>query len=221
MAGLALAALLAAGSFSGYLFAVGRLNSARMDQFAAVLRGEYDTPTEPPPAPPPPPPAPEPPRASTVEEVRAMKEQAYLATLATERAARDYGYQRQLLHQALADVVTQQERLDRRQAEFREQMAAEQTAALDTGFQEELEMVLALQPRLAKEHLLRVWQKQPADAVRLLSALDETARKRIFTQFRTPEEVAALTDLLERVRLQGTPGSANVSGTTAGAAAPQ
>jgi len=95
-----------------------------------------------------------------------------------------------------------------------------ETAAREDGFKKELEYVSNLKPAQAKEYLIRVWQRQKADAARLLSEIEESRGRRILEQFKTPEELQIMTDLLERIRLQGTEGHANASRMTEGAAVP-
>lgn len=222
VATLALAAVLAGGGFAGYLRATGRLTGPRLEKTAAVLRGELDEAgaktdtggTDVMPA------AAEVPRAPTEEEVRQLRRREHLEMLEAERAARDLEAQRRLLDQALQHVMQEHERLVTERTEFTKQREKIKEVARDEGFQKELEIVVNLQPRQAKEHVLRTWQKQPADAIRLLNALDEATVKRIFDQFRTPEELKIQTDLLEQIRLQGIDSYARTSGTADGSSAP-
>ena len=220
---LALATLLAGGGFVGYLFGTDRLSAQRLEAMAGVLRGEFDNTASPTDlvtaAAPTSAPVQEPPVSTEAELQRARKNER-LELLATERAVRDLEAQRRLLDQLLQHVVQEQERLSIEKKEFAEQREKIQAASRDEGFQKELDLVSGLQPRQAKEHILRLWQKQPADAVRLLAAMDETRAKRILEQLKTPDELRTQTDLLEQIRLQGTQGHANASGMTNGAAAP-
>jgi hypothetical protein len=223
VAAIALATLLAVGAFVGYLFASGRLNASRLETVAGVLRGELDAAPQivaSTVAPTTQPIGSEQPPASTEDELRNLRKRQRLELLATERAVRDLEAQRRLLDQVLQHVVQEQERLTAEKAEFARQRAKFKEVAQDDGFQRELELVSGLQPRQAKEHLLRLWQKQPADAVRLLIAMDGSRAKRILEQFKTQNELQIQTDLLEQIRLQGAEGHANASGKTAGAAAP-
>ena len=139
---------------------------------------------------------------------------------ATERAARDLDAQRQLLDQVLQHVMQEQERLASEKAEFAKQREKFKQVARDEGFLKELELVSGLQPRPAKEYLLRLWQKQPADAVRLLTAMDEGRARKVLEQFKTEDELQIQSDLLEQIRLQGIESHANASGTSSGAATP-
>ena len=217
LAMLSLAAVLAAGAFVGYLFGTGKLNGARLNLLASVLRGELDQPLSPSvPAVTPPTEASSVVRAPTEQEVRALRKRQHLEMLEAERAARDLEAQRRLLDQALQHVLQEQERLAQERAAFVQQRQRIKETARDEGFQKELAIVTSLQPRQAKEHILRTWQKEPADAIRLLNAMDESTVKRILEQFRSPEELKVQSDLLEQIRLQGLEGYAQTSGRTGG-----
>jgi hypothetical protein len=220
---VALATVLATGGFVGYLCATGRVNASRLQKVAAVLRGELDA------APqavaaaagnPATQPAAEEPRAAVEDELRNLRKRQRLEMLETERAVRDLEAQRRLLEQVLQNIVQEQERLAAEKTDFVRQREKIKSVAQDEGFQKELALVTGLQPRQAKEHILRLWQKQPADAVRLLSAMEDSRAKRILEQFKTAEELQVQSDLLEQIRLQGMEGYANTSGKTAGAATP-
>lgn len=228
VAALALAAVLAGGGFAAYLLGTGRLDAQRVEALAAVLRGDLALPTtQPTSAPAAEAPTPEPGAAG---DLPARYRQGHLRALELERAAADLLAQRRLLEQVLAQILQEQERLVAQKTELAKQRethkgpgraareAEPAEGPVDSGFQQELEAVAALPPRLAKEHLTRVWQKQPADAVRLLGALDERSRKRLLEQFKTPEELELLTNLLEQIRTQNP--DAQPSRRTAGAAPP-
>lgn len=222
VATLALATVLAGGGFIGYLFGTGKLNTARVELVADVLRGQLDelpdphavVTTQPTTQA-----AREAPRAPTEDEVRELRKREHLERLATERAVRDLEAQQRLLDQALQHVLQEQEKLALDKSEFAKQREKIKVAAHDEGFQKELELVSGLAPRQAKEHIVRLWEKQPADAVRLMNAMDEGRARRILEQFKTPAELSIQTDLLEQIRLQGMEGNAEQSGMTGGAAA--
>ncbi len=222
VAPLAVALVLAAGSFVGFLFGSGRLTATRLERIAQVLRGELDA-TPPPAAPtsaPAEPAAGSGARVRPAEEVRAARRRDHLESLRIERAKADLEAQRQLLDQALQRVVTEQERLAEQKARLAEEQKPKAApTGPDVGFEKELEYVSGLNPRQAKEHVLRVWRKHPADAVRLFAALDVSRGRRILEQFKSPEELQIVSDLLERVRLQRS-SEAGLSGTTGGNAAP-
>jgi hypothetical protein len=225
---VATATLLACGAFVGYLVGTGRLNAVRIETIAAVVRGEPvvrsftshlttqpagDTGLKPVP---PTQPAPE----RSAEDMAALRQREHLDTLRIERALADLEAQRRLLDQVMQNVLTEQERLAKEKAAVNAQKKDKAETALDEGFRRELEIVAGLPPRQAKEHIIRVWRKQKADAVRLFMELEVGRGKRILEQFKTPEELEIQTDLLEQIRSQGLQGYATPSGKTAGAAAP-
>jgi hypothetical protein len=219
---VALAVLLAGGGFAGYLFGTGKLDGARIEKIAAVLRGELDEPTDVAAADEAAAEVAEEtagPTATTAEEVAAIRRRQHLESLLAERAARDLEARRLMLDQTMQHVVEAQEALERQQERFAHQQDAIVETRLDEGFRKELEYVASLPPRNAKEHLVRVWRKQPADAVRLLVEMDASRGRRILEQLRTDEELEIQTDLLERIRLYGTEtGYATKSGMTGDAA---
>lgn len=221
---LALASLLGAGGFVGYLFAVGQLDRPRVEQLVQVLRGELPAATT------------QPAEATagaagvaaadggpvrtSDQEAAARREREHLELLELERARADVAARRRLLDQALAELVRTQEQVDADRTEFKQQQEARANALVNEGFQKELRLVAGMKPAQAKEHVLRVWRERPADAVRLLAGLDERQARRVLEQFRSAEELDIQTELLEQIRLQGTQGLAAKSGKTAGAAAP-
>ena len=225
---LSVATLLAGGGFTGYLFGSGKLNAQRMETIAQVLRGELDdaagegeqVPESQP---------------ATGEgegdeagartggsaaEARARQKREELESLRLERAKDDLAAQRRMLEQIRLNLVQEQEQFAEAQAAFVQQEDNRAAKLRDDGFQKELALVASLKPAQAKAYIERVWQSQKADAVRLMAALEERQAKRILDQFKTPEELTIMTDLLEQIRLQGTEGDASVSRTTDGDAAP-
>ena len=222
---LAVATLLAGGGFTGFLFGTGRLTAGRLQRIAAVLRGEADKPVSPTTAPDSQPTGEEQTEPATTrpaESPDARHQHVELERLRLERAAQDLEARQRLLDQALQRVVVEQERLAgakaaKTAADGRKQ--ASETAT-DEGFRKELDYVSGLKPAPAKEYIVRIWQRQKADAARLMAAIDESRGRRILEQFKTSEELQLMTDLLEQVRSQGTEGHANTSGKTDGAAAP-
>jgi len=223
----ALAPLLAAGGFGGYLFGSGHLNRTRVDLIAGVLRGEFDPPTDPNAGIDPNAlttrPAEQ--RGTSAEEAQARRRREDLESLRLERAQSDLEAQRRLLDQVLQQVLQGQEKLAADKAEYEKQVKAarrkvKQGVSEDDGFRKEVELVKGLKPTQAKDHIIRLWGKQKAEAVRLFMALDNRQSAKILEQFQTPEESQLLSDLLEQIRIQGQEGTAISSGKTSGAAAP-
>lgn len=232
---IALATMLAIGGFGAFLVASGKLNATRMERIAQVLRGELD---EPAPEDPNTKTAPSsnadanveadpvenamdapvadlvPAGAPSAEEVRMIRRRDHLQSLVLERTRRDIEAQRRLLEQALHTVVTEQETLEEQRETFSENREKLMAEDQDRGFEQELEYIAGLAPKQAKEHLVFVYKKSPADAVRLLMHLDVGRGKRIMAQFKTPEELQIMSQLLEQLRVQSEQGSVNASGKT-------
>jgi hypothetical protein len=220
VAAASVATVLATGTFGGFLVATGRLNAERADQVARVLRGELAAQPTTRPADTRPTSAPALQLAAcTEQELRAVRERKHLESLEVERAAHDMEAQRRLLDQVLQNVIEEQEKLAaERKTATKIEPAKPVAPAQDSGFQKEVELFSALAAKQAKEHLLRVWQKQPADAVRLITAVSPATAKKVLEQFKTPEELQTRSDLLERIRFQDSQANARVSRRTDGAA---
>jgi hypothetical protein len=221
LAVVAIATLLSAGGLLGFLCGTGRLSAGRLERIAAVLRGELDAVDPKQPS--------EPAAASAAIEGGAGSTGAlaqrgrradYLRGLAIERARRDVQARQQLLDQALHELLSNQETLASEKQVVAEQRKKLASPGPDKGFEQELEYVSGLAPKQAKEHLLRAFKKQPADAIRLLMNMDVGRGKRIFAQFKTPEELEIMSQLLEQLRVQNVDGYASESGTTDGKASP-
>jgi hypothetical protein len=215
---LAIATTLAVGAFVGLSFGSGRLTGERIETIAAVLRGEYDDaagdaattqPVERDGAV-------RPSGTRSAEQVRQALVSGQLRRAALERAARDVAARQELLDHAMQHLLSRQEKFEQDRSAWTEQRRKETEALRDVGFQQELRLVGRLSPKLAKEHVIRSWQKHKADAVRLLRALNESKGQRILEQFKTPEEIDIMHQLLEQLRLQGTNELAAGSGTTSG-----
>ncbi len=224
LAVFSIASVLALGSFTGYLFAAGRLSGSRLDQVAAVLRGELDgvAPTS----------APAEPHGATAGADEATSpsghgpdEQAGASGGAAEgdlrrhwleRTRHDLAAQQQLLEQTLQLAQNQQQEVRQDLALIQKEKTA--APADDAGANRELELIAGLPPKQAKEHILNVWRNSQADAVTLLMALDVSKAKRILAQMKTPDEQNIMSQLLDQLRVRQA--DASVSGKTAGDGAP-
>jgi hypothetical protein len=219
LAFVSLAALLAAGGLAGYLLGTGKLSAVRAERIAAVLRGELDTlpaassqPASQPAS------APVVQRARSADEIRQQRREDRMQRAVLERSRRDVAAQRDLLNQTLQDVIARADRLDRERKQWLSDRERLSSVSRDEGFEREVKIVSKLSPAIAKDHLLTTWNKEKADAVRLFTALNESAGKRILEQMKSPEERRIMSELLEQVRNQGE-SFAPRSGTTPGDAA--
>lgn len=212
-----LAAVLAGGGLVGYLFGTGKLNATRTERIASVLRGELDTlpsaasqPATQPAS------APSAQRARSADEIRQQRREDRMQRAVLERARRDVASQRDLLDQSMQDVIARADRLDRERKQWTADRQRLSNSSRDEGFEREVKYVAKLSPQVAKDHVLRTWSKQKADAVRLFTALSESAGKRILEQMKSPEERRIMSELLEQLRNQGVEPLAPRSGTTSG-----
>lgn len=212
----ALATVLALSGFCAYLLVSGRLTGQRLELVAGVLRGEFDEAAAPASAPETQPAvdASRPPPEATPTSRPARE---HLRLLALERAKRDLEARQQLLDQTLQHLLSEREPPPQNPAvaDKRPPRAAAVAAAPDdAGFRQEVEYVSGMQPRQAKEYVIHLWKKQPADAVRLLKSIEVSQGKRILAQFKTPEELELMSQLLEQLRLSDPEGYAAQSGKT-------
>lgn len=212
-----LAAVMAAGGLGAYLFGAGKLNATRTERIAAVLRGELDTlpaaasqPSSQPTS------APTSQRARSADEIRQQRREDRMQRAVLERSRRDVAAQRDLLNQSMQDVIERADRLERERKQWTADRERLSNASRDEGFEREVKYVSRLSPQVAKDHVLRTWSKEKADAVRLFTALSESAGKRILEQMKTPEERRIMSELLEQLRNQGAEPLAPRSGTTTG-----
>lgn len=217
LAVVSIATLLALGGMAGFLFGSGRLTQPRIDKIAAVLRGELDAD------------AAEPETAATTQTVDAdggvrrrrsadaikfARDSDERRTAILERAEADVRAQRDLLNQALQNLVNSQESFDRDKEQWqkrREKLSSEQQ---DEGFRKELAYVKKLSAKQAKMHIIETWKKHPADAVRIFNALKPREGQRIFDEFKTPEEYRIMHELLEQLRNQDLSDPTSTAGRT-------
>jgi hypothetical protein len=200
---VSIATLLATGALVGVLFGTDRLTPERLETIAEVLRGELDEDsaaegedaamTQP---------SAEPTAAPSAEQLKEEQRDEQLRRALQERAYRDLRAQRELLDQALAHLISAEERFEESKAEWQAQLKRRRGETRDEGFEKEVEYVTKLPAKQAKKHLVLKWEEHPADAVRLLDALPTSTGKRILEQLETPEELQIMHELLERLGQQ-------------------
>ncbi len=208
-----IALVMALSGMGAFLLTAGRLNATTLEAVAAAMRGE-----SPPAAPVVAAPAASQPAtphghaapAASGEALRSQRRADRVRSALVERAASDLAARQDLLDQSLQNLVKLQEELDSGRKAFEAQRAKQSDAGRDEGFARELEYVAKLSPKLAKEHVVRTFQKSKPDAVRLFMALETAQGQRILEQLKAPEEIELMHDLLEQIRVQDvtvTPGS--------------
>lgn len=204
----AVATLLSTSGFVGVLYGTGKLNESRWNLILDVLRGNHDDLAQPPTTTQPTATQPASNRAPTKpasaeESTQVIREQRVMAQLQRaniERAARDVAARQTLLNQSVQQLIKMQEQQERDKAAFEEMQQRVGNKQRDEGFQRELAYVTGLSPKMAKDHIVRSWAQQKADVVRIFTALDPSKGKRILEQFKTPEELAIVHELLEQLR---------------------
>jgi hypothetical protein len=109
-----------------------------------------------------------------------------------------------------SQLRTESKRLDDWKTSFDRRLADLQTAATDASLLELQRTLEAIQPKQAKEQLLKMLAEPKSvtdnpmeDIVRILKAMPLDKRRKILAEFKTPEEVEQLHEVLRVVRLGG------------------
>jgi hypothetical protein len=218
---LSIATVLAGGGFSAFLLGTGRLSAERVNEIAAVLRGElHQAPQSQPAAQAASGQCPSSAPAQSPEEIETARRQEHLRSHMLERATRDLEAQKRLLDQSLQYLLNEREQFARERVERAAEQKTTSTKARDEAAEKQLELFAGLSPQQAKDHIVRIWNTNRSEALALVMQLDVAKTKRILAQMKTPEEEKILSELLEQLRTYEPTGDAPVSGKTAGDAAP-
>lgn len=109
-----------------------------------------------------------------------------------------------------SQLRTESKRLDDWKSSFDKRLADLQTAATDASLLELQRTLEAIAPKQAKEQLLKMLAEPTTssddpmeDIVRILKAMPLDKRRKILAEFKTPEEVEQLHEVLRVVRLGG------------------
>jgi hypothetical protein len=133
------------------------------------------------------------------------------------RASLDLDLRENAIDKSLGDLRTiekalhsESTRLDSWKQSFDERLASLQTAATEAALLEVQRTLEAIQPKQAKEQIVKMLQDPKTDVddpmediVRILKAMPLDKRKKILAEFKTPEEVEKLHEILRVVRLGG------------------
>jgi hypothetical protein len=105
---------------------------------------------------------------------------------------------------------TESSRLDDWKKSFDSRLAELQNAAADASLLEVQRTLEAIQPKQAKEQLMKVLEEPTSprdnpleDVVRIFKAMPLDKRRKILAEFKSPEEVEKLHDILRDLRLGG------------------
>lgn len=194
---LAIANLLSIAGLVVFLVATDRLDSERVDQIAAVLRGEPPVQAAPTTQP-----TTQPAEAETAEtRLAKAREETDLAFRMLERKRREAEDRHRLAEALMMDVVRRQEALSEDRSAFQEQQRKIEEQRLQEGFVKELELLTSVKPKARKDMLAT---KSDADAVRLMMEMDERAGKQVIEACKTPEEKAWISRILHLIQTQST-----------------
>jgi flagellar motility protein MotE (MotC chaperone) len=143
-------------------------------------------------------------------------EQPSYEQLLEARAAktRDLELREQALRTNLQQVLSEQrkfadekKRLQQLRDGFQEELAAMQKGAAATGREDVRRTLETLKPKQAKELLAQMLErKELDDVVTLMTTMSDGKRAKIIAEFKTPEEIKQMDEILRRVR-QGQPGA--------------
>jgi hypothetical protein len=133
------------------------------------------------------------------------------------RASLDLDLRESAIDKSLGDLRTletalrtESSRLDDWKKSFDQRLAELQNAAADASLLEVQRTLEAIQPKQAKEQIMKVLEepKSPRDnpledVVRIFKAMPLDKRRKILAEFKSPEEVEKLHDILRDLRLGG------------------
>jgi hypothetical protein len=106
-------------------------------------------------------------------------------------------------------IKTERERLDLWKQSFDNRIASLESGRTEQAIVELQQAIEAMQPKQAKDQLLQILSSPPRsaedqplhDVVNLLKNLPVDKRKKIFAEFKTPEETEKLSEILREIRL--------------------
>jgi hypothetical protein len=133
------------------------------------------------------------------------------------RASLDLDLRENAIDKSLGDLRTIEKslqseslRLDNWKRSFDERLALLQNAASNDSIRELQQTLEAIQPKQSKDQLMKMLEdpKTPQndpmeDVVRILKAMPLEKRKKILAEFKTPEEITKLKEILRVIRLGG------------------
>src|SRR6185503_16496822 len=133
------------------------------------------------------------------------------------RASLDLDLRESAIDKALGDLRTietalksESSRLDLWKQSFDKRLADLQSAASEASLREVQQTLEAIQPKQSKDQLMKMLAepKTPTndpmeDVVRILKAVQLDKRKKILAEFKTPEEIEELHEILRVIRLGG------------------
>ncbi len=193
---LAVILLLSLGGGLGYLWGTGQLNGERVEQIAAVLRGEIAGSTAAPTTAPASQPAVDRGLDATAERMAQSREQAEIYRRLLDREIQVAGRATSLAQQMRVELERRAEKLEREREVFAAQQAAAADQATTSGFQKDLNILKKLSAKQGKTLLMK---RPEADAIRILSAMSERAAGQILGACKTEAENAWADSILQGI----------------------
>jgi hypothetical protein len=108
-----------------------------------------------------------------------------------------------------SQIKTESKRLDTWKISFDKRLQELETKAADTALLEIQQTLEVMNPKQAKDQIVRVLEEPPTnatdrplqDVVTILKTMSLDKRKKILTEFKTPEETETLAVILREIRL--------------------
>jgi hypothetical protein len=107
-----------------------------------------------------------------------------------------------------SQIKTERERLDLWKADFDQRLAKLEQAGTDSSLLELQRALESMSPKQAKDQVLRMLDEGASgdddpmqDVVAILKSLAESKRKKLFDEFKTPDEQEKLAEILRQIRL--------------------
>ncbi len=177
----------------GWTIAQGKLTRQKLIQMLAIYHG-IETKPEPKPAEPTPP----------------LQEQVSLEQIAQQRAVhlRNIELKEQMIRTLREQVQSQERQLaeekrryETQREEFESKLLALRKQAESEGTSQTAAILQRLKPAQAKQQILQMLKDNQLDqVVLLLSEMQESKRAKILNEFKTPEEMDQLAEVLRRLR---------------------
>lgn len=198
---LSLGTVVALIVLAGMLWWKGALTDQRLYGMLAALQGIK----------------PVPPPSLTTNDADAEQPSFDQIVQARMRASLDLDLRENAIDKSLGDLRTletqlrtESKRLDDWKESFDKRLADLQTAATDASLLEVQRTLEVIQPKQAKDQILRMLAEpntaadQPLeDVVNIFKAMPLDKRKKILAEFKSPEEIEKLAEVLREIRLGG------------------
>lgn len=175
----------------------GRLTGQKLEQIAAVLREDgtdeatdaEDQPAE----------AAEPAESSVAAEPELdPRTEAELLHREAQRVRTELDQRLAMVNRVLLDVQQQRKEFEEQQQMAARALQQREESMTTEGFQKQLEYLMSLSPKVALDHLLAA--PDPADAARMLVAMDTRQGKKIIESARTGDQQEQMRVIMQKMR---------------------